>query len=75
VQRSWFPNVIAAQWEPAFPAIEGFLVTIGRRYLLEPVYRKLAETPQGLQFARRVYARARPGYHSITAAVIDPILE
>jgi aminopeptidase N len=74
VQRSWFPNVIAAQWQPAYPALEQFLVSIGRRYLLRPVYMKLAETPEGLEFARRVYAKARPGYHSLTTTELDELL-
>jgi leukotriene-A4 hydrolase len=75
VQRSWYPNVIAAGWEPGYPAIETFLVSIGRRYLLRPVYLKLAETPEGLAFARRVYEKARPGYHSITTNGIDEVLK
>ncbi len=75
VQRSWFPNVIESQYEPAYPALETFLTSIGRRYLLRPVYQKLAETPEGLEFARRVYATARPSYHSITQQGIDIILE
>jgi leukotriene-A4 hydrolase len=74
VQRSWFPNVIAARYQPAYPALENFLMTIGRRYLVRPVYQKLAETPDGMEFARRVYAQARPGYHSLTANGIDPLL-
>ncbi len=75
VQRSWFPNVIAANYEPAYPALEEFLLTIGRRYLLRPVYQKLAETAEGLAFARRIYAKARPGYHSLTANGIDLVLK
>jgi len=75
VQRSWFPNAIAANWQPAYPAIEHFLMTIGRRYLVRPIYMKLAETPEGMEFARRVYARARPGYHSITQSGIDIVLK
>ncbi len=75
VQRSWFPNVIAARYQPAYPALENFLMTIGRRYLVRPVYQKLAETPDGMEFARRVYAEARPGYHSLTTNGIDPVLK
>jgi hypothetical protein len=75
VQRSWFPNVIEAGYEPAYPALETFLTSIGRRYLLRPVYMKLAETPEGLAFARRVYTIARPGYHSLTQQGIDIVLK
>jgi aminopeptidase N len=74
VQRSWFPCVIAARYEPAYPAIESFLMTIGRRYLVRPVYLELAKTPEGLEFARRVYEKARPGYHAVTQTGIDLIL-
>lgn len=74
VQRSWFPNAIAAKYEAAYPAMEHFLMTIGRRYLLRPVYQKLAETPEGMEFARHVYAQARPGYHTLTANGIDIVL-
>ena len=75
VQRSWFPNVIAANYQPAYPALEKFLLSIGRRYLLRPVYQALASTPEGLAFARRVYAQARPGYHSLTQQGIDIVLK
>ncbi len=75
VQRSWFPNVIAANYQPAYPALEEFLTSIGRRYLLRPVYMKLAETPEGMEFARGVYAKARPGYHAITQQGIDIVLK
>ena len=75
VQRSWFPNVIEAGYEPAYPALEAFLTSIGRRYLLRPVYLKLAETPEGLAFARQVYTIARPGYHSLTQQGIDIVLK
>jgi len=74
VQRSWFPNVIAANWQPGYPAIETYLTTIGRRFMVRPIYMDLARTPQGLEFAREVYKKARPGYHSITQTGIDLVL-
>ena len=68
LQRSWFPSVIEAKYEPAYPAIEEFLMTIGRRYLVRPVYLELAKTPEGLEFARQPAAflqsgRSRFGSH------------
>jgi aminopeptidase N len=74
VQRSWFPCVIAAKYEPAYPELEQFLMTVGRSYLVRPVYLELAKTPEGLEFARRVYEKARPGYHAITRTGIDLVL-
>ena len=43
-------------------ALEQYLTTIGRRKLIVPLYRELAKTPEGLAFAQRVYAAAKPMY-------------
>jgi hypothetical protein len=50
------------------------LTTIGRRKLVEPLYGALMKTPSGSEFAKRVYAKARPGYHPNTVAAIDAIV-
>jgi len=74
IQRSWFPSVIAANYQPAYPAIENYLITIGRRFLVRPIYMDLAKTPEGLAWAREVYTKARPGYHPMTQTGIDLVL-
>jgi aminopeptidase N len=74
IQRSWFPSVIAAGYQPAYPALENYLVTIGRRFYVRPIYMDLAKTPAGLEFARQVYKKARPGYHPMTQTGIDLVL-
>jgi aminopeptidase N len=74
VLNAWFPHAIAAAWEPAMPALERFLTSQGRRKFLKPLYKKLAETPEGLERARRIYEKARPGYHSVSTGTIDGIL-
>ena len=50
------------------------MTRIGRRYLVVPLYEELAKTPGGLQFARGVYAKAKPGYHPMTQASIEKVL-
>jgi hypothetical protein len=42
---------------------------------VKPLYEELARTPEGKQRARAIYAKARPGYHPITAAAVDAILK
>jgi hypothetical protein len=74
VRRSWFLLVIANDYTPAYPALREFLVGVGRRWLIRPLYEKLAETDDGLHWAREVYRDARPGYHAVTATTIDGIL-
>jgi hypothetical protein len=39
-----------------------------------PLYEELAKTPEGLAFARTVYAKAKPGYHPITQASVERAL-
>ena len=46
----------------------------GQRWLIRPLYDKLAETDDGLAWARAVYREARPGYHAVTTSTIDDIL-
>jgi aminopeptidase N len=74
VAQSWFMLVIRNAYQPSFPRLEEYLVTIGRRELIEPLYEELMKTPAGAPTAKRVYAKARPGYDSQTVALIDPIV-
>ena len=71
---SWLRLAIRAGYEPARPRLEEYLTTIGRRKLIRPLYEELVKTPDGRAFAQTVYARARPGYHPIAAATLDPIV-
>ena len=48
--------------------------TIGRHKLIAPLYVDLMKTPAGTAFAKRVYAKARPGYHPETEKQIDAIV-
>ncbi|MCC6171862.1 MAG: M1 family metallopeptidase [Gammaproteobacteria bacterium] len=71
---SWLRLAIRAGYEPARPRLEEYLTTIGRRKLIRPLYAELVKTPEGRAFAQRVYAKARPGYHPIAAASLDPLV-
>jgi hypothetical protein len=59
----------------ASPALEAFLIKVGRRKFLKPLYAELAKTPTGLDQGRKIYAMARPGYHSITVGTISALLK
>jgi hypothetical protein len=66
--------VIRNNYQPGYARLEEYLETIGRRRLVAPLYEELMKTPAGATQAKRVYALARPGYHAITAAAIDAIV-
>ncbi len=70
----WFLVAIRADYRPAFPAMEKFLTTVGRRKFLEPIYEELVKTEDHKAFAKRVYEKARPNYHSVAVGTIDGIV-
>lgn len=71
---SWFRQAVRSEHRAVLPALERYLLDIGRRKFIRPLYAELMRTPQGADFARRVYAAARPGYHSIARASLDAIV-
>ncbi len=74
IVHSWLRVAIRNRYAAAWPRLEEFLLTIGRRKLIRPLYEDLMRTTDGARFAREVYARARPGYHPIAVATLDPIV-
>jgi hypothetical protein len=50
------------------------LKTIGRLKLIQPLYESLMKTPAGTEVAKRVFAKARPGYHPETVKAIEAIV-
>jgi leukotriene A-4 hydrolase/aminopeptidase len=75
ILHEWLMNAIERGYEPAYDALERFLLRQGRRKFLKPLYQKLAETPEGLARAKAIYAKARPMYHSVSYRTIDQILK
>jgi aminopeptidase N len=74
LEHSWLTLVIANNYQPGFARLEEYLKTIGRRKLIAPLYTGLMKTTAGAEFAKRVYAKARPGYHPDTVTAIDAIV-
>lgn len=70
----WFQHSIAQGYTPAYPQLENFLITVGRRKLLVPLYRELAKSPEGFTMAKNIYKIARPNYHYVTTNTLDDIL-
>ena len=75
ILSAWLLRAIASQYKPAYPALERFLTGMGRRKFLRPLYAEMAKTPEGMEMARRIYAKARPTYHSVSYGSIDPIVK
>ncbi|MCP4098011.1 MAG: M1 family metallopeptidase [Planctomycetaceae bacterium] len=74
ITHDWMVLVIGSGYQAGFPRLEEFLTEQGRRKFLQPLYEKMATTPEGLERANRIYAKARPGYHAVSRQTIDKIL-
>ena len=74
IAHQWLLVAIRNAYRPADARLERYLLEIGRRKLILPLYAALAATPDGRERARAIYRRARPGYHPIATGSIDPLL-
>ncbi len=74
IKQRWFRLVIVNDYQPGFSGLEEYLHTIGRRQLIEPLYESLMKTPQGTEVAKRVFAKARAGYHPQAVKAIEAIV-
>jgi hypothetical protein len=70
----WLRMSVRNRYEAAFPALERFLTTQGRRKFIAPLYAELAKTDWGKKMAMDIYRRARPTYHSVATSTIDKTL-
>jgi len=72
---AWLKLAIENRYDPAVPAIERFLTSMGRRKFVAPLFESLvAQGEWGRPIATRVYAKARPTYHPVTSGTVDKML-
>jgi hypothetical protein len=72
---AWLSLAIANRYDPAVPALERFLTSVGRRKFVAPLFEALvAQGEWGRPIATRIYAKARPGYHPVTSGTVDKLL-
>ena len=69
----WLLMSIGSDYQPAFDRMQAYLIEIGRRKLITPLYEELVKTPEHKQWAQQVYAKARPGYHNLAQGTVDKI--
>ena len=72
---AWLRIAIRNNYKPALPALERFLTSMGRRKFLRPLYEDLMKQDWGKAEAKRIYAKARPTYHSVSTSTLDQIVK
>jgi aminopeptidase N len=75
IAHAWFRLAIATRYQPAYAAMEEYMIRIGRRKLIVPLYRDLAATPAGKARAVAIFAKAKEGYHSMAKTAVEGLLK
>jgi aminopeptidase N len=75
VLTAWLTLTLGSGDDRAFGSMEAFVTSMGRAKFLRPLYRKLCETPDGCAQARKLYERAKPGYHPVAVTSVDQVFE
>ncbi|MEO5566497.1 MAG: M1 family metallopeptidase [Luteimonas sp.] len=70
IAMRWYPLAVRSGYHVADGEMAAFMQRVGRRKLIMPIYNALVQTPEGLVFAKDVFARAKPGYHPITTGSV-----
>lgn len=73
LQCAWYLQAVESQYKAAYPAMRRFLIKVGRRKFLSPLYRAMMKTGQE-ELAQDIYAQARDNYHPIARGSIDEIV-
>jgi leukotriene-A4 hydrolase len=73
IAAAWFENSIEANYRKVYPKLKEFLVRVGRRKFLTPLYKALLKSGNK-NTALNIYKKARPNYHFIATNTMDELL-
>jgi len=75
IALAWLSLVVRAGYEPSYPDLERFLLATGRYKLVVTLFREMSRSESGLALGRRIYAKARPGYHATIRQAVERLLQ
>jgi len=70
---AWLEQAVRSRHTPAYERLEMFLIHVGRRKFLTPLYKAMVDTDQETM-AEAIYKQARPNYHSVATGTMDELL-
>lgn len=76
IKLEWYQLAIRVGYKQARPYMKEHLVKVGRRWLIEGIYKELAESkdPTDLVWAKEVFAIAKNNYHFVSRSTVAEIL-
>ncbi len=70
----WFVMSLRADYKTAYPAMEKFLSSVGRRKFIEPLYTEMMETGKE-KMAKELYEKYRMNYHPLAQMTLDKLVD
>ncbi|MDP4683940.1 MAG: leukotriene A4 hydrolase C-terminal domain-containing protein, partial [Crocinitomicaceae bacterium] len=74
IMTEWYVLGINNGYEDIKPNIEKFLIKVGRRKYLAPIYKALTKRPNDLEWAKGVFDKAKGSYHFVSKNSIEEML-
>lgn len=70
---AWLMLSVSQHYAAAYPRMEDFLIEVGRRKFVAPLFETMVSTGQK-EMAQKIYAKSRSGYHAVTIETVDKIM-
>ena len=74
IAHAWYLLSLRVGYTEIYPQLKDYLIGIGRRKLIVPLYKELASKPESKAWVEEVYKIARPGYHPLAQGTVDAVL-
>lgn len=76
IKLEWYQLAVRVGYKEARPYMMEHLMKVGRRWLIEGIYKELAESkdPSDLLWAKEVFSKAKENYHFVSRSTIAEIL-
>lgn len=74
IKTKWFILSINSDFHDVDKEINKFVMSVGRRKFLVPIYRAMKGSKMSKEELNELYQSARPNYHSITRGTLDDLL-
>ncbi len=74
IMNEWYVLGINSGYADIRPNMEKFLMKVGRRKFLMPIYTALSKDPENLKWAKQVFEKAKENYHFISKSSVEKVL-
>lgn len=69
----WFVKAIKTNYSSAYPALDKFLSSVGRRKFIEPIYEAMMKSGKE-KMAKEIYEKYRQNYHPLAQMTLDKLV-